>query len=101
VNRIRKRSLRNLAAMALSGTPEVTDAGLVLSHSLGQLRLNVDTLVRSIELGGLDANELQSHLIGLQHRFAALEDFTDECLEVAYLPLDDEDDDTSQGPVPS
>lgn len=101
MSRIRKRSLRNLAAMALSGTPEVADAGLVLSHSLGQLRLGVDALVRSLELGGFDPTDLQSHLIGLQYRFAALEDFTDECLEVAYLPLDDEDEDTPQGPVPS
>lgn len=88
---VRKRSLRNLAAMALSGTSEVADAGLVLSHSLDQMRLSVDTLVRSIELGGFDPTEVQGHLIGLQHRLEALENFSDECLSVSFLPLEDDD----------
>lgn len=90
MTRIRRRALRDLASMALSGTAEVNDAGLVLSHSLGQLRLTVDTLVSAIELGGMDRSDLQGHLIGIQHRCAALEGFTDECLQVTFLPLDEE-----------
>jgi hypothetical protein len=98
VTKTRKRSLRDLASMALSGSPEVGDAGLVLSLSLGQLRLSVDSLVRAVELGGLDPGDLQGHLIGIQHRCAALENFTDECLEVAFLPLDDEEGEERQVP---
>jgi hypothetical protein len=90
VSRIRKRSLRDLAAMALSGTGDVDDAGLVLGHSLAQLKLNVDALVSAIELGSMEKSDIQGHLIGLQYRCAALENFTDECLVVEYLPLDDE-----------
>jgi hypothetical protein len=91
VTKTRKRSLRDIASMALSGSPEVEDGGLVLSHSLGQLRLSVDALLRSVELGGLDTGDLQGHLIGIENRVAALENFTDECLKVAFLPLDDEE----------
>lgn len=87
---IRKRGLRDLAAMALSGTPETRDAGLVLSHSLAQLKLSVYSLVSALELGGMDKADLQGHLIGLQYRCEALENFTDECLQVTFLPLDDE-----------
>jgi hypothetical protein len=38
----------------------------------------------------MDRADLQGHLIGLRYRCAALEDFTDECLSVEYVPLGDE-----------
>lgn len=92
MTRIRKRSLRDLAAMALSGTSDVTDAGAVLGHSLAQLKLGLYSLVSAIELGGIDKADLQGHLIGLQYRAEALENFSDECLRVEFLPLEDEDE---------
>jgi hypothetical protein len=77
--------------MALSGTCETNDAAVVLGISLHQLRLNVAALNCAVASCELDRDDLQSHLIGLQHRLEALENFSDECLSVSFLPLDDED----------
>jgi hypothetical protein len=92
MNGIRKRALRDMACMALSGTCETTDAGVVLGISLQQLRLTVAALNTSIEACDLDRNDLQSHLIGIRHRLEALENFADECLAVSFLPLGEEDE---------
>lgn len=92
MSRIRKQGLRDLAAMALAGTPQVEDPGVVLALSLEQLRLGLHNLVSALELGGVERDELQGNLIGLQYRCEALQNFSDECLSVSFLPLGDEGD---------
>lgn len=92
MTRIRKRALRDMACMALSGTPETEDAAVVLGISLQQLRLHVAGLSTAIEAADIHRDDLQSQLIGLRHRLEALENFADECLAVSFLPLDDEDE---------
>jgi hypothetical protein len=90
MTRIRKRALRDMACMALSGTCETADAGVVLGVSLQHLRLTVAALTTSIEACDIERDDLQSHLIGLRHRLEALENFADECLSISFLPLGDE-----------
>jgi hypothetical protein len=92
MTRIRKRALRDMACMALSGTCETTDAGVVLGVSLSQMRLGVSAMNVVLGAGEFNRDELQSFLIGVQHRLEALENFADECLDISFIPLDDEEE---------